>query len=118
MQAMFTPEVRTELTSSSSEHAEARYRNAGRGSEVVTPRPGTAPAVMESIRAYGLAVLAIAIATGLALLGDLQGLYRIPTPLFLIAIAVAVWYGGRGPGAVAVVLATLGFDYFFTVPRF
>ena len=121
MQAMFRSDVQTKLVNASAEAQEVA-RDQGTpsdsGSLILTPGHGAASTVMESIRAYGLAVLAIAIASGIALVGDLQGLSRVPTPLFLIAIAVAVWYGGRGPGAVAVVLATLTFDYLFTQPRY
>src|SRR5262245_21771031 len=121
MQAMFTPDVPTKLMNASAEAAEvARDQGApaDSGSQSLTPGHRAASKVMASIRAYGLAVLVIAIASGIALVGDLQGLSRVPTPLFLIAIAVAVWYGGRGPGAVAVVLATVAFDYLFTQPRY
>jgi len=70
------------------------------------------------IRAYGLALLAVAVASGLALYADLHGLARVPTPLFLIAIGVSIWYGGRGPGVVAIVLATLSFAFFIAEPRY
>lgn len=39
-------------------------------------------------------------------------------PLFLLAISVTVWYAGVGPGMLAVVLSSVCFNYFFTVPRF
>src|SRR5580765_7486598 len=38
------------------------------------------------------------------------------TPLLLAAIGVTAWFGGMGPGLVAVVLATLAFDYYFIPP--
>jgi len=37
---------------------------------------------------------------------------------FYAAIAAAAWFGGAGPGCMAVVLATLGVEYFFTPPLF
>jgi len=37
-------------------------------------------------------------------------------PLFLLAIAVTVWYAGVGPGILAVALSSLSFNYFFTQP--
>jgi PAS domain S-box-containing protein len=37
-------------------------------------------------------------------------------PLFLIAIAVTVWYAGTAPGVLAVVLSSTIFNYFFTEP--
>src|SRR5262249_14592594 len=38
--------------------------------------------------------------------------------LFLMAIAVTVWSVGAGPGVLAVVFASLSFDYFFTEPLY
>jgi C4-dicarboxylate-specific signal transduction histidine kinase len=37
---------------------------------------------------------------------------------FYAAIAAAAWFGGAGPGCMAVVLSTLGIEYFFTAPLF
>ena len=38
------------------------------------------------------------------------------TPLLLASIGIAAWVGGVGPGLVAVLLATLAFDYYFIPP--
>ena len=38
------------------------------------------------------------------------------TPLLLASIGIAAWFGGVGPGLVAVLLATLAFDYYFIPP--
>jgi len=38
------------------------------------------------------------------------------TPLLLAAIGITAWFGGVGPGLVAVLLATLAFDYYFIPP--
>ena len=67
---------------------------------------------------YGLAVVSVAIALGLALLAQLQTVHNLEFPLFLTAIAVTVWYAGAGPGVLAVVLASLSFNYFFTQPLY
>ena len=57
---------------------------------------------------YGILAVAIALGAALALQSfDLEGF------LFVIAVAVSVWFGGRGPGLVAVVLSVLVLDYFF-----
>src|ERR1700716_2620350 len=69
------------------------------------------------ILSYGLGVAAGAAALGLALLADLQGLKALELPLFLMAIGAVVWYAGPGPGVLAVVLAGMSFNYFFTPPR-
>jgi PAS domain S-box-containing protein len=42
----------------------------------------------------------------------------VDAPLFLFAIVVTVWYAGVGPAVLAVVLSSLGFDFFFTEPRY
>src|SRR6266540_2764537 len=67
---------------------------------------------------YGLAVVSVAVALGLALLAQLQTVPNLEFPLFLTAIAVTVWYAGAGPGVLAVVFSGLGFDYFFTQPLY
>jgi len=67
---------------------------------------------------YGLAVVSVAIALGLALLAQLQAVHNLEFPLFLMAIAATVWYVGAGPGVLAVVLSGLSFDYFFTQPLY
>src|SRR5215210_2089087 len=62
---------------------------------------------------YGYGVLAVVIALGTASVlqaFDLEGF------LFVIAIALAVWFGGRGPGMVAAVLSMLVLHYFFIAP--
>ena len=67
---------------------------------------------------YGLAVVSVAIALGLALLVQLQEVHNLEFPLFLTAIAITVWYAGAGPGSLAVVLSGLSFDYFFAEPLY
>lgn len=60
--------------------------------------------LVHRLRRYGIAVLAVAVTVGLksalAGLGD-----EHPFVLFAGAIAVAAWYGGRGPGILATLLA-------------
>ncbi|HTR55019.1 MAG TPA: ATP-binding protein [Kofleriaceae bacterium] len=73
---------------------------------------------MRALRPYALALLAIAVALGLALTAERFGLEDVYRPLFIIAIVAAVWYGGAGPGVGAVVAASLCIDYFFTPPRY
>jgi K+-sensing histidine kinase KdpD len=67
---------------------------------------------------YGLAVVSVAIALGLALLAQVYAVHNPEFPLFLIAIAVTVWYAGAWPGALAVVLSSASFNYFFTEPLY
>ena len=73
---------------------------------------------MRALRPYGLALLAIAVAVGLALAAPHLGLGHLEQPLLLIVIGAIVWYGGPGPGVVAVVAGSLCLDYFFTPPLY
>ena len=67
---------------------------------------------------YGLAVVTVAIALGLSLLGQSQTVEKVEFPLLLMAIAVTVWYAGTMAGVVAVALSSVGFNYFFTQPLY
>src|SRR5947207_12282981 len=64
---------------------------------------------------YGLSVLLVALSTSVTLL--LQD-YTFRTPLFLPAILLSTWYGGTGPGLLAVLLSTLSINFFILEPRF
>jgi K+-sensing histidine kinase KdpD len=65
---------------------------------------------------YGLAVLSVGIALGTALLLARQDFPDVADPLLLFAIAMTVWYAGRGPAIVALVLSILANSYFFIEP--
>jgi C4-dicarboxylate-specific signal transduction histidine kinase len=64
---------------------------------------------------YGLAV--ITVTTALIITRRLEQ-YTDITPLFYAAIVVSAWFGGMGPGLLAVVLATVALDYFFISPLY
>jgi PAS domain S-box-containing protein len=64
---------------------------------------------------YGTAVLCVAAAVAIAKL--LQGFMDV-IPLFYAAVIVSTWFAGRGPGLLAVLLATLSVDYFFVPPLY
>ena len=68
-----------------------------------------------TVRRYGLAVVSVAAATLLTLALEH---YTDITPLFYAAIIVTAWYGGRGPGLVAVFFATVALDYYFIPPLY
>jgi PAS domain S-box-containing protein len=65
---------------------------------------------------YGLAVLSVSVALGGALLLERFQFRNVADPLFLFAIAIAVWYAGIGPAILAVVLSGLADTYFFIEP--
>jgi two-component system sensor kinase FixL len=61
--------------------------------------------------AYGVGCVALALGVSLALRAfDLEGF------LFLMAVAAAIWFGGRGPGVVAVLLSIGALAVFFLAP--
>jgi C4-dicarboxylate-specific signal transduction histidine kinase len=64
---------------------------------------------------YGLAVISVAAALVLTIWLEQ---YTDITPLFYAAIVVSAWFGGRGPGLLAVVLSELAIDYYFAPPYY
>jgi PAS domain S-box-containing protein len=73
---------------------------------------------LPAIQGYGLAIVSVAIALGIALLMQHYGLRGVEFPLFLFAISLTVWIAGNGPAVLAVGLSCLTFDYFFTEPLY
>jgi K+-sensing histidine kinase KdpD len=69
-----------------------------------------------SVQRYGLAVVAVAVALGAALLVNRYSFRGVEFPLFLFAIAVSAWYAGPRPAILTLVLSSLAFNYFFTEP--
>src|SRR3954454_6133916 len=62
---------------------------------------------------YGLAVATVAVAL---LITNSLKYYTDITPLFYAAIVISAWFGGMGPGLLAVVLAEVSIDYYFVPP--
>jgi hypothetical protein len=62
---------------------------------------------------YGLAAVSVSVALGGSLLLERFHFRNVADPLFLFAIAVAVWYAGTGPAILAVVLSGLADTFFF-----
>ena len=71
--------------------------------------------MLRTVWRYGFAV--ITVATALALTRLLVH-YTDITPLFYAAIVVSAWFGGMGPGLLAVVLSELSIDYYFVEPLY
>src|SRR3984885_14624761 len=76
----------------------------------------SSPTPMPTILRYGIAVLSVAIAIGLAFF-LLQYFEAKLTP-FLFAVGATVWYAGTGPGVLEIVLSVLSLNYFFLRPAF
>jgi PAS domain S-box-containing protein len=62
---------------------------------------------------YGLSVLLVALGTAATM--PLR-IYGVRTSLFFPAVLLSTWYGGTGPGLLAVLLSTLSINFFFTEP--
>jgi len=80
----------------------------------MAPRDTSSPTPLSVVRRYGIAVLFVAVALRLALL--VRHCEGMAVTSFLMAIALTVWYAGRGPGVLAIVLSILSVDYFFIPP--
>src|SRR5262249_39830105 len=67
---------------------------------------------------YVISIASVTIATLLRIgLDPILGDHH-PFTLYFAAVAIASWYGGFGPGFVAIVLSYFGADWFFITPRF
>ena len=64
---------------------------------------------------YGVAIAAVAVALAIKYLFDELGADH-PFVLLPAAVIVATWYGGRGPGLFAAVIAAVGADILFLPP--
>src|SRR6266699_2711907 len=64
---------------------------------------------------YGLSILSVAIST--AATTPLES-FGVRTSLFFPAVLLATWFGGTGPGLLAVLLSILSINFFFTEPFF
>jgi signal transduction histidine kinase len=74
------------------------------------------PTFVSTTQRYGLAVLSVSMALGLALLLQRLHFRDVEVPLFLFAIALTAWYGGTGPALLALLLSCTGFDFYFVEP--
>src|SRR6266550_2888088 len=73
------------------------------------------PRVAPGVWRYGLSVLLVAICTAVTF--PLQS-FGVRTSLFFPAVLLATWFGGTGPGLLAVLLSILSINFFFTEPFF
>ncbi|MFY9985775.1 MAG: ATP-binding protein [Chthoniobacterales bacterium] len=88
----------------------------GRQAPAQHPQSRSPKEALTAIRHSGLAVLAVAVAVGLALLFQQFQFRDVEVPLFLFGLAIAAWFGGLGAALLAWVLSCLSFDYFFVPP--
>ena len=68
---------------------------------------------------YGLAGFAALVALGIRFVLDpVLGAYSPPYLGSLVAVIVAAWFGGRGPGFASMAVGALGISFFFLKPRY
>jgi signal transduction histidine kinase len=72
--------------------------------------------VHSPILRYGFSAVCVAIALGLALTLQYYQFRDVELPVFTLAVALVTWYAGVGPSVLAIVLATVCFNYFFAEP--
>jgi DNA-binding NtrC family response regulator/PAS domain-containing protein len=72
-------------------------------------------AATQIVRAYAVAVLSVFLALFIAH-WPLIHLEAAPVSLLFCAVIVSAWFGGAGPGCLAIVLSSLGFYYGFLPP--
>jgi PAS domain S-box-containing protein len=70
------------------------------------------------VQRYGLALLSVTVALGINLFLASHRIEGVEFPIFLMAIALTVWYAGVRPAILTLVVATLAFNYYFTEPRY
>ena len=88
------------------------------GNQAAEPRKPESPKPLSRIRRYGLSVLGVGLALGVALLLRQFHFGNLEDALFLFAVAMAAWYGGLGPAVLAWALTCVGYDYFFVEPLY
>jgi PAS domain S-box-containing protein len=69
--------------------------------------------VTPAVWRFGLSVLSVAISTIATM--PVQS-FGVRTSLFFPAVLLATWFGGTGPGLLAVLLSILSINFFFTEP--
>jgi len=81
------------------------------------PRPA-GPVSLPLIAQYGLALVFVALATGLAFL--VQHLISVPnvTLIYVLPVIISATLFGWGPSLLAVAVGVIAFDFFFTEPYY
>jgi signal transduction histidine kinase len=67
---------------------------------------------------YGFSVVSVGIALGVAFALQHYQFRDVELPVLSLAIAFTTWYAGIGPSALAVLLSSAFFDYFFIEPLY
>jgi HD-GYP domain-containing protein (c-di-GMP phosphodiesterase class II) len=65
---------------------------------------------------YGVSVLSVIAATLILFRMQIAWRNAAHAPLFLFVVVFSTWFGGIGPGLLAMMLSGLAFDYYFLAP--
>lgn len=65
---------------------------------------------------YGVSLLWVGLALAVGLVFGLDFQVKLGPLLFLVAVVLAAWFAGPGPGVAAVILSTLAVEYYWTPP--
>jgi len=74
--------------------------------------------VRSSLTTYGVSLAAVAVAVVARLLLEPLLADRLPFITLFLAVGFAAWYGGRGPGLMALVAGAVAVAFFLTQPRY
>ncbi len=80
------------------------------------PRPGPGTRERSAVARYGVAILAVAVATALKLSFPEAIGRGTPVSVYLAAVMVAAWFGGLGPGLLATGGLLIAGAYLFVAP--
>ncbi|MDQ5844451.1 MAG: MEDS domain-containing protein, partial [Acidobacteriota bacterium] len=95
-------------------HARAEIERLNKALQLVKEKTPKPPWILS----YGVSVLSVTAALVFTLWMQ-TGLGRPFTPIatvFLCAVMFSAWFGGVGPGLLAIALSFLAFDYYFVLP--
>ena len=82
---------------------------------LITPASPEVSSLVSAIRRYAIAIAAVLVTVGLKLVVDGLGADEHPFLLLTVAVIIASWYGGRGPGILATCLALASGVLFLTL---
>ena len=84
--------------------------------QVMTNFNASAKRTRPAILRYAAAVLSVVAAVSILLWMEIVFQSAAHVSLFLCAVMFSAWYGGIGPGLLAIALSALGFKYYFLPP--
>jgi len=76
----------------------------------------TTTTIRSSLTAYGVSLAAVAVAVAARLLLEPLLADRLPFITLFLVVGFAAWYGGRGPGLLALVAGAVAAAFFLTQP--